>query len=171
MHEATHPAALASHLYAAHDVGSPGFRENKRGALHMRAGAHNAGFYFLCVKSAYFEDSSLLGTQPDGTPDVAFGSLVRIVGPLARLQMVQMTGNCSFPAHAAPRTVPSAIAMSWRMARPLFAVSDGAVVDIDRTSSGTIPPTRCSPPISVSRERRRVVRYNTIVLPNLAGTM
>ena len=165
-HRADTPATLESHLYAAHD-GLPGFNANKRGALHMEAPAHNAGLYFLCVKGAYFENHSLIGTRPNGTPEVAFGSLVRVVGPLARLQMAE---NCSYPSDAIPRSGNGNIFVHNNVmadGKPVFAVSDGAVAVIDR---GMIQSNTASAVFSTnlgeSASDAGLHAYNTIVTNN-----
>ena len=133
VHRADTNSTLESHLYARNHLGAPGFRANLRGAIHIDAPEHNASLYFLCLKGAYFQDHVLTDAHPiGGMPDAAYGSLVRVVGPLARLQMAT---NCAYPpAAATPYEINVVHRNTTAYGKPLFAVSDGAVAVINRAT-------------------------------------
>ena len=166
LHRADTSAPLVSRLYMANNRSAVGFRANKRGALHMEGAEHNADRYSLCVQNTFFEDHILVETQPNGTPDAAFGSLVRVVGPLASLHM---SDECAYPPDASPaasRFTSHRNVMAD--GKPLFAVSDGALAVFDR---GTIFTSTANAIFSTnlgeSASDASLYVYNTLVGQNV----
>ncbi|WP_395682158.1 hypothetical protein [Dokdonella sp.] len=166
VHNADTTGTIESHLYAASNQTGLGFRGNKRGAIHMNAPAHSASSYFLCLKGVYFQEHALADSHPiGGAPDAAYGSLVRVVGPLAHLQMAT---NCAYPPAAATRFEVISINNNVMAdGKPLFAVSGGAVAIVDRAFIGSntanaVFSTNLGQPASDAG----LHVYNTIVVSN-----
>ncbi|HEY6942601.1 hypothetical protein [Dokdonella sp.] len=129
LHFAGTTDTIESHLYSD----GLGFGGNLRGALHIDAPAHAAGLYTVCVKGVYFGQHVLTDVHPvSGAPDAAYGSLVRVTGPLARLHMGT---NCAYPPAAGTR-FEGEFMYNNVMAdgKPLIAVGNSALAIIDRAT-------------------------------------
>lgn len=131
LHYASTTDTIESHLYSASQQNSLGFDGNLRGAIRIDAPAHAAGLYFVCVKGAYFQRHVLTDAHPiSGAPDAAYGSLVRVTGPLARLQMAT---NCAYPPAAGTGFETHPMHDNVMVdGKPLIAVGNGAIAIIDR---------------------------------------